>query len=124
LLFADRVITENNGKRGIIGAFNCFNFRSIPAASPPWFAFISLDNLMEGPHQLTINVARRGTSEVVFSGGMEFRIPDPSRGFEVAFPIPPLQFPKDGQYVVSLTVDAKDLHERLMQVNLVPSKEA
>ena len=35
LLFADKIITEDNGKKGLIGVFSAFNFPSFPATAPP-----------------------------------------------------------------------------------------
>ena len=41
LLLADRVITEDNQKKGIIGTFNQFNLRQLPALLPGQVAVLS-----------------------------------------------------------------------------------
>ena len=51
LLIADRVITEDNQKKGIIGTFTQFTVRQVPAALPPWFIYAAVTNVV-GEHTL------------------------------------------------------------------------
>jgi hypothetical protein len=57
LLIADRVIREDNGKRGIIGSFNTFNFPAFPAVAPPFVIYANLDDFT-GEHEFSLSIAR------------------------------------------------------------------
>ncbi|HUX21735.1 MAG TPA: hypothetical protein VMW69_10890, partial [Spirochaetia bacterium] len=45
LLFADRIITETNRKKTIVGTFNRFNAQKLPAVFPPWFIYAAVTNV-------------------------------------------------------------------------------
>lgn len=45
--FADRVITENKGKKAIIGTFSIFHSPVFPITFPPWFIYASVSNIDE-----------------------------------------------------------------------------
>jgi hypothetical protein len=51
ILFADRAITENNGKKGLIGIFSAFNFPQFPAGVPSWFIYIALEMVPPWKHE-------------------------------------------------------------------------
>ena len=70
LLMADRVIREDNGKRGIIGSFNTFTFPKFPITAPPFFVYANLEDFSE-EHEFSITIAREGAELVVFSAGGE-----------------------------------------------------
>lgn len=123
-LFADRIITENNGKKGLIGVFTCFNFPGFPIQAPPWFVFVAMDNIPEGKHGFTINIVRNENKQVVFSASGEFSTRGPSDGAELSFPIPPIQFPGDGKYLVSFVMGSREISQRFLQVNLQQAKGA
>ncbi len=122
LLFADRVITENNGKKGVIGIFDRFTFSSFPATSPPWFIFFVMDNLSEGRHEFTINLARDPSEEVVFSAAGELNINDPSAGVTLAMPIKPLTFPREGTYCLSVLIEGRRVANRNLTIAPRPIK--
>lgn len=65
LLMADRVIREDNGKRGIIGSFNTFTFPKFPITAPPFFVYANLEDF-SGEHEFSITIAREGAELVVF----------------------------------------------------------
>lgn len=81
LLFADRVITENNGKKGLIGVFSNFNFSRFPAMEPPWFIFAALANL-EGKHEFSINLVRDDAQQVVLPIAGEIDVQDNGKDIE------------------------------------------
>ncbi len=116
LLFADKIITEDNGKKGIIGVFNIFNFHRFPAVSPPWFVFVQMDNLKTGKYDFTFNLAHQHTQEVVFSGAGSFETREGQEGMELVFPMPPVRFGRDGNYLLSLVLDGREIGQRILKV--------
>ena len=75
LLMADRVIREDNGKRGIIGSFNTFTFPTVPATAPPFFVYANIEDFT-GELEFSITIAREGAELVVFSAGGEIKFQD------------------------------------------------
>ena len=55
LLLADRVITEDNQKKAIIGTFTQFTVRQVPAGLPPWYVYAAVTNLA-GEHPFSLNL--------------------------------------------------------------------
>ena len=115
-LFADRVIEERNGKKGIIGVFNRFTLQKFPATPAPWFVFCATDNMPVGEFGFTLNITREASKAVVCSVEGEIKIDDASMGFELVLPMPPIQFPKEGTYVVSLLFDGRTVIDRVLHV--------
>ena len=118
LLFADRVIQENNGKKGLIGVFSNFNFPKFPAGVPQWFIYIGLTNL-HGKHTFSLNLVHDDDQLVVLPVGGELEIPDDSPGTEIVLPVQGLAFPKEGDYVLTFNVDGQQISNRILPVRLV-----
>ncbi len=116
LLFADRVITEDNGKKGIIGVFNHFHFPSFPAISPPWFIFAQIDNIKKSKYEFTFNLAHERSQEVVFSGSGVFSTKEATGGADLALPVPNIRFSREGNYILSFVLDGKELGQRILKV--------
>ena len=115
LLLADRVLTEDNGKKGILGIFNKFNFPNLPAVAPPWFVYASFENLV-GQNEFTVNIAQKESQEVVFSAGGQVDIQDPTQGIEIAIPVPPVRFGRSGKYLLVFLLNGKDVASRVFEV--------
>ena len=122
LLFADRIITENNGKKGLIGVFSNFNFPAFPAQAPPWFIYVALDNVDKVKHIFTVNIVREQGSQVVFSGSAEFEHTEGMKGVEMILPIPAIILPGNGNYVVSIHLDNREIASRILRVLLLQRK--
>ena len=77
LLFADRVHTEDNGKKGIIGTFNRFFAPSFPIQFPPWAIYVPVTNL-KGQHKFQIDLTHTETNQVILplNGDMSVNHPD------------------------------------------------
>ena len=116
LLFADRIIVENNGEKGLIGVFASFSFPAFPVQAPLWYIYIALDNIRSGKHTFTLNMVKDPSQQVVFSGSAGFENPDKAGGAELVLPIAPLQFPAAGWYLISVVVDDKELKNRFLHV--------
>lgn len=119
LLFADRVITEDNGKKGLIGVFSAFNFPSFPAPSPPWFIYIAATNL-SGKHDFSVNLVRDESMQVLMPISGEINAQENNGNIEMIFPVMNLVFPKPGRHTLSFNIDGTMLAGRVLSVNLMP----
>lgn len=115
LLMADRVIREDNGKRGIIGSFNTFTFPKFPITAPPFFVYANLEDF-SGEHEFSITIAREGAELVVFSAGGEIGFQQ-EREAEILIPAFGVTFPKEGSYNLILRVGNNQYGSRKIIVN-------
>jgi hypothetical protein len=117
LLFADRVIVENNGKKGLIGVFNRFRFPSFPATSPPWFLFAVVSNIA-GKHSFSFNLTLDEAQIVVLPIGGELDSKDPGAEIELIVPIRSVSFPKAGAYTMTMNIDGRQVAAKTLQVQM------
>lgn len=115
LLLADRVITEDNQKKAIIGTFTQFSVRQVPAGLPPWFIYAAVTNLA-GEHPFSINLVYDRSQQVIFSAGGNIKVDDPRRVVELVIPVPNVVFPEIGTYVVSFHVGGEQIGSRILDV--------
>jgi len=121
LLMADTIVSEDNGKKVLVGVFSKFNFPQFPAQVPPWFLYAGVENL-EGHNTFTFNLAREDTQEVAFSAGGEMQIQDPTSGVEIVLMVPPIIFRSHGIYVLQFLVNGQVLISRNLPVGLISSR--
>src|SRR5512147_2064478 len=122
LLLADRVITEDNQKKGIIGTFTQFTVRQVPAGLPPWFVYAAVTNL-SGEHPFSLNLVVDRTQQVIFSAGGTLRVDEPRRVVELVIPVPGVVFPETGTYDVSFHVDGQHIGSRILDVVLAEAQQ-
>ena len=115
LLLADRVITEDNQKKGIIGTFTQFTVRDVPAGLPPWYIYAAVTNI-SGEHSFSVNLVVDRTQQVIFSAGGNLRVDDPRRVVELVIPVPNVVFPETGTYVVTFHVQGEQIGSRILDV--------
>lgn len=115
LLLADRVITEDNQKKGIIGTFTQFTVRDVPAGLPPWYIYAAVTNIA-GEHSFSVNLVVDRTQQVIFSAGGNLRVDDPRRVVELVIPVPNVVFPETGTYVVTFHVEGEQIGSRILDV--------
>jgi len=116
LLFADRVIIENNGKKGIIGTFNSFQSASFPMMFPPWFIYAAATNL-EGDHEFSLNlVADDNTDQVVAALSGHVSVKSPSDVVELTPGIVGAVFPRAGLYSLIFKIDGREVGSRALIV--------
>ena len=116
LLMADRVIIEDNGKRGIIGSFNTFNFSDFPAIAPPFFVYANLEDF-SGVQEFSVTIAREGAELVVYSAGGEIHFQDENREAEILVPVFGVTFPREGAYNLILRIGHSQYGSRRIIVN-------
>jgi hypothetical protein len=122
LLLADRVIREDNGKRGIVGSFNTFNLQTFPAPVPPFFIYANLEDF-SGKHEFSINIVREGADFVILSTGGEIDFVETGKEADIVIPVSGLQFPKEGLYNVILKVGNYQYGSRRLIVNKLPEAQ-
>jgi hypothetical protein len=115
LLLADRVITEDNQKKAIIGTFTQFTVRQVPAGLPPWFVYAAVTNLA-GEHPFSLNIVVDRTQQVIFSAGGTLRVDEPRRVVELVVPVPNIVFPETGTYIVTFHVGGEQIGSRILDV--------
>ncbi len=115
LLLADRVITEDNQKKAIIGTFTQFTVRQVPAGLPPWFIYAAVTNLA-GEHPFSLNLVFDRSQQVIFSAGGTLKVDDPRRVVELVIPVPNVVFPEGGTYVISFHVGGEQIGSRILDV--------
>jgi hypothetical protein len=115
LLLADRVITEDNQKKAIIGTFTQFSVRQVPAGLPPWFIYAAVTNVA-GELPFSLNLVFDKSQQVVFSAGGTITVDDPRRVVELVIPVPNVVFPEAGTYVVSFHVSGDQIGSRILDV--------
>jgi len=121
LLMVDLIVTEDNGKKVVVGVFSKFNIQQFPAQIAPWFLFAGVENL-EGHNTFTFNLARTDTQEVVFSAGGEIQIADPTSGVEIVLMVPPIVFRSPGVHVLQFLVNGQVLISRNLPVVLIGTR--
>jgi hypothetical protein len=119
LLMADRIITEDNQKKGILGTFTQFTVRQVPAALPPWFIYAAVTNIV-GEHPFSLNLVFDKSQQVIFSAGGTLKVDDPRRVVELVIPVPNVVFPEAGTYVVSFHVGGEQIGSRILDV-IIPA---
>lgn len=121
LLIADRVITEDNQKKGIIGTFTQFTVRQVPAALPPWFIYAAVTNLA-GEHSFSLNLLFDRSQQVIFSAGGKVSVDDPRRVVELVIQVPNVVFPDEGTYNISFHIDGDLIATRILDVVKAPEQ--
>jgi hypothetical protein len=114
----DSILTEDNGKKVLIGIFNRFTFPSFPAQTLPWFIYAAFENC-EGSVEFTFNLARSESQEVLFSASGRVDIKDPGAGVELPLLVPPVTFMRPGGYILTFILDGKQVGAKTLQVRLV-----
>lgn len=122
ILFADRVITENNGKKGLIGVFTNMNFAAFPVTAPTFFIFVALRNLDVGRHDFGLTLTS-DKNQVMFSAPGEIEVKNIRAGIELVVPILGMAFYRPGQYDLSVHVDGTFIAGKPLSVFQVGSKE-
>lgn len=116
LLFADRVITEENGKKGIIGTFNRFISPQFPVNFPPWAIYAAVTNL-QGSYHFRLELSSMETENVVFPITGDFTIQSLNDVAELVFQISNAVFPEPGRYSLGFSINGELIGSRILYVD-------
>ena len=115
LLCCDRIITENNGKKGLIGVFHSFQFPRLPAASASWFIYAALGSMARGTHEFAVNVSHSQSSDEVLSRAGEIRVKPEREDVELVLPAA-CKFQHYGAHVITLEISGELVASRILRV--------
>lgn len=115
LLCCDLIITENNGKKGLIGVFHSFQFPSVPAASPQWFIYCAGGSATRGTHEFSIGITHGQSSDEVFSRHGEFRIQREREDLELVVPVR-CTFKHFGVHLITVEIADELVASRILRV--------
>jgi len=119
LLFADRIITEKNDKKGIIGTFAKFFAQRFPVAFPPWGVYAAVTNVT-GKHEFAINLVSENTDQVVLPIAGQFEAESATDVIELGIMVGNAVFPKAGSYNLTFKIDGQQVGARVLLVELMP----
>lgn len=120
LLCCDRIITEDNGKKGLIGVFHSFQFPRVPIASPPWFIYCSVGSMTRGTHGFGIGITHGQSSDEVFARRGEIRIRREREDLELVVPVT-CTFENFGVHLITLEIEEETVASRILRVVPAPA---
>lgn len=115
LLFADKIITEDNGKKGIIGTFTRFFAQTFPASFPPWAIYAAVTNV-SGEHTFSLNLIEDETNQTILPLTGKFEVKQKSDVVELTPTIVGAVFPRPGKYTLLFLVDTEQIGARTLLV--------
>lgn len=115
ILFADRIIIENNNKKGIIGTFDKFIAQAFPVTFPPWGIYVSLTNIT-GKLPFAITLLHLETNQIVLPINGELESASPEQTIELTFNLAGVVFPSPGRYNLSVELGGELLGSRVLYV--------
>ncbi|NJL71723.1 MAG: hypothetical protein HC888_08930 [Candidatus Competibacteraceae bacterium] len=111
LLIADRVHTEQGGKKGINGIFSEFRAPKMTWQSPPWGIFVSFTNV-EGKHNFVLNLQHEQTQAVVLPVQGEFNIKMRTDILDMPIMVQSVAFSTAGKYHLQFLIDGEVVGSR------------
>lgn len=119
LLAADKAFYEREtDKSAAAGVFSNFNFPTFPAMCPPWFVYAAFENV-EGKHDVVFTQSTADTQAVAFSIAGQVDVTDRGQPVELVVPVAPFPFASAGEYFLSMIIDGKEVHSRVIHVNQI-----
>ena len=116
IVFADKAIEENNGKKGLIGIFQSFNFARFPTVAPTWYVYVAFGNVSKGGHDVTVNVVHDDTSSVIVRSHGEVQVRTSATDVEIVFPMAGAAFRSPGVHWLTVTLDQTQIGSRVLHV--------
>ena len=116
IVFADKAIEENNGKKGLIGIFQSFNFARFPTVAPTWYVYVALGNVSKGRHDVTVNIVHDDTGSVIVRSHGEVQVRTSAADVEIVFPMAGAAFRSPGVHWLTVTLDQAQIGSRVLHV--------
>ncbi|MCY4483139.1 MAG: hypothetical protein OXC12_09715 [Spirochaetaceae bacterium] len=115
LLCCDRIITEDNGKKGLVGVFQSFQFAGMPSPGVSWFIYGSLGSVSRGTHEFSVTVTHGQSSQEVVTRSGEIHVASEREDVELVLPVT-CKFNHFGAYVITLEVGDELVASRILRV--------
>ena len=116
ILCCDRIITENNGKKGLIGVFHSFQFPRVPVASPQWFIYGALGSMARGTYDFRISLTHGQSSDEVYARTGDIRSRREREDVELVLPVT-CTFENYGAHVITLEIAEEVVASRILRVS-------
>lgn len=116
IVFADKAIEENNGKKGLIGIFQSFSFARFPTVAPTWYVYVAFGNIVKGRHEVTVNVVHEDTGAVIVRSHGEVQVRTSAADVEMVFPMAGAAFRAPGLHRLTVTLDQAQIGSRVLHV--------
>lgn len=118
LLFADRIIVENNGKKGIIGTFSKIYAPTFPVQTAPWGIYAAITNVV-GKHDFALALTNIDTNQNILLIPGEMQSMNPEEVIELTFNTAGVGFPIPGKYSLSITVGGELLSSIILSAEVM-----
>ena len=120
IVFADKAIEENNGKKGLIGIFQSFNFARFPTVAPTWYVYVAFGNVSKGRHDVTVNVVHDDTGSVIVRSHGDVQVRTSAADVEIVFPMAGAAFRSPGLHWLTVSLDQTQIGSRVLHVGHQP----
>jgi hypothetical protein len=121
LLFADKIITEDNGKKAIIGTFTRFFAQAFPASFPPWAIYAAVTNVA-GEHEFALHLFEAESNQMILPLTGKFNVKQKGDLVELTPTIMGAVFPRPGKYTLLFLVDGEQVGARTLLVEAVKER--
>ena len=118
-VMAERSIEEKDGRFGVIGMFSSITLKDKTQKGPPWLLFMEVSGFAQNQeYDVRIAVEKPEDETPVCEIEGKIRSREVKRHVSGIFsqPIPEANYPSEGLYNVSLSVDGEELASRLLEI--------
>lgn len=116
VLCADKAIEEKNGKKGLIGIFQSFNFARFPIVAPTWYVYVAVGNVSEGRHDVMVEVVQDDAGAVIVRSHGTVQVRTPAADVEIVCPMAVTAFRSPGAHWLTVTLDEVRIGRRMLYV--------
>lgn len=114
-LCCERIMTETNGSKRLIGVFQSLHVAHMPVTDLVWHIYIALGSVAKGTHPFILTIAYSRTSEEVVSSSGEMQVNNERADVELILPMS-CKFSHYGAYVMTLEVRGEPVASRILRI--------
>lgn len=115
LIPCDRVITEDNGKKCVIGTFTSFQLPTFPFTVPPWAVYACITNV-SGEQSFALNLKHADSQQIVLPVAGRLNAATKADTIEMGIPVSGVTFADEGEHVLELYVAGQLVGARVVNV--------
>lgn len=121
ILTADHSWSENNGKIGLSGIFENWNFAGFPAQVMPFSIYLKFGAIVEGKHILNVELRKESCSETIFGVELEYHLPEKMDSIQLQFKTPVCMLLEPGAYELHFLLDGDEIAIHPITATLYPA---